>query len=73
MIIKRESGKTTTPVPGITRRILAHSERVMLTEHALEKDAVLPAHKHPHDQLVDSSFRKTNIRGKWRTFEPFSL
>jgi quercetin dioxygenase-like cupin family protein len=52
MIVSHKSAKTTTPVPGITRRILAHSEKVMLTEHALEKGAILPEHKHPHEQLV---------------------
>lgn len=34
------------------RSILAHSPRIMLTEHTLEKNAVLPEHKHPHEQLV---------------------
>ena len=37
---------------GIVRRILAYSERVMLTEHVLEKGAVLPEHNHPHEQII---------------------
>ena len=52
MIIKRESAKVTVPVTGITRRLLAHTDQVMLTEHELEKGAVLPEHNHPHEQLV---------------------
>jgi quercetin dioxygenase-like cupin family protein len=52
MIISRKNAKTTLPVPGITRRIFANTEKVMLTEHSLEKGAVLPEYKHPHDQLI---------------------
>jgi quercetin dioxygenase-like cupin family protein len=52
MLVKHQDTKVTNPVTGITRRILAYSEKVMITEHALEKDAVLPDHKHPHEQLV---------------------
>jgi quercetin dioxygenase-like cupin family protein len=52
MIIKRDSAKTTVPVPGIVRIILARTEKVMLTEHTLEKGAILPEHKHPHEQIV---------------------
>jgi quercetin dioxygenase-like cupin family protein len=52
MIVSHSSVKVTTPVPGITRRILAHTENVMLTEHALAKNAILPEHHHPHEQLI---------------------
>jgi quercetin dioxygenase-like cupin family protein len=52
MIIDYRSAKTTTPAPGIIRRILANSPEVMLTEHTLQKGAVLPEHQHPHVQLV---------------------
>jgi quercetin dioxygenase-like cupin family protein len=52
MVIKYEFAKLTQPVEGITRRILANSPRVMLTEHILDAGAVLPNHNHPHEQLV---------------------
>ncbi len=52
MIISYKSARTTQPFPGVTRRILAHSAGLMLTEHTLEKGAVLPEHSHPHQQLV---------------------
>jgi quercetin dioxygenase-like cupin family protein len=52
MLIRRKEAKTSCPVPGITRSILAYTNNVMITEHALEKDAVLPEHKHPHEQIV---------------------
>ena len=52
MITSYQSARVTEPCPGIFRRILAHSPRIMLTEHTLEKNAVLPEHSHPHEQLV---------------------
>jgi quercetin dioxygenase-like cupin family protein len=52
MIVSYKAAKVTKPAPGITRRILAHSAKIMLTEHTLEKGAILPEHKHPHEQLV---------------------
>jgi len=52
MIIKYDSAEITQPFPGVTRRVLAHSPQVMLTEHTLEKGAVLPRHNHPHEQMV---------------------
>ncbi len=52
MVLNYKSAKVTRPVEGITRRILANSAQVMLTEHILEKGAILPKHSHPHEQLV---------------------
>jgi quercetin dioxygenase-like cupin family protein len=52
MIINREKARVSRPAPGIIRRMLAHSSQIMLTEHTLEKGAILPEHSHPHQQLV---------------------
>lgn len=52
MITKYNSARTTHPVDGVVRKILANSPNLMLVEHTLEKGAVLPDHKHPHEQLV---------------------
>ncbi len=52
MIVSYNSAKVTQPFPGITRRILANSDNLMLTEHTLEKGALLPDHNHPQEQLV---------------------
>lgn len=37
---------------GVTRRLGAHNARLMLCEHAFDKDADLPAHAHPHEQVT---------------------
>jgi quercetin dioxygenase-like cupin family protein len=41
-----------TPEPGLSRRILAHNENMMLVEHRMEHDWVGARHSHPHDQMV---------------------
>jgi quercetin dioxygenase-like cupin family protein len=43
---------TFSPEPGLTRRILAHNENMMLVEHHMEKGWAGARHSHPHDQLV---------------------
>lgn len=52
MVVHRNSAKVSEPFDGVKRRILANSDRLMLTEHTLEKGAILPEHNHPHEQLV---------------------
>jgi quercetin dioxygenase-like cupin family protein len=52
MVVSYDCAKTSKPYYGVTRRILAHSASLMLTEHALERGAVLPEHSHAHEQLV---------------------
>jgi quercetin dioxygenase-like cupin family protein len=47
-------GSDATPVemmPGVTRRTLSTSERMMLIDVILEKGAVVPFHSHPHEQI----------------------
>lgn len=38
--------------PGLTRRVLAHNDRLMLVEHVMEAGSVFPRHSHPHEQLA---------------------
>jgi quercetin dioxygenase-like cupin family protein len=52
MVVHRKSAKVSEPFPGVRRRIMANSDKLMLTEHTLENGAVLPEHNHPHEQLV---------------------
>lgn len=52
MIVSYGSAKVSEPFPGLTRRVLASSATLMLTEHTMEKGSVFPEHKHPHEQLA---------------------
>ena len=37
---------------GVTRKVLSHSNALMVCEILLEKDAVIAAHAHPHEQIT---------------------
>ena len=37
---------------GVTRRVLAYSDDVMVVENTFEKDAVGALHSHPHTQIT---------------------
>jgi quercetin dioxygenase-like cupin family protein len=52
MIVPASEVQGSEAFPGLTRRVLAHNENLMLTEHTMEKGSVFPRHSHPHDQLA---------------------
>jgi quercetin dioxygenase-like cupin family protein len=39
-------------VPGVWRRTLSWGERLMVVQTTLEEGAVVPAHRHPHEQIT---------------------
>jgi len=39
-------------VPGVWRRTLSWGERLMVVQVTLEEGAVVPAHRHPHEQIT---------------------
>lgn len=51
MLTHRSSAKPVEMMPGVVRRTLSDSERMMLIEVVLEKSAVVPLHDHPHEQM----------------------
>ncbi len=51
MLIHRSDAAPVGMLPGVTRRTLNSSERLMLIEVALEKGVVVPSHSHPHEQV----------------------
>ncbi|HVY29506.1 MAG TPA: cupin domain-containing protein [Polyangiaceae bacterium] len=42
----------TSPEPGLFRKLLAHSPRLMLVEHRMVEGWSGARHRHPHEQLV---------------------
>ena len=57
---------------GVTRRVLAYSDDVMVVENTFEKDAVGALHSHPHTQItyiVSGRFAFT-IDGETRVVGP---
>jgi len=51
MFAYRSDAMPVKMVPGVTRRTLSTSERMMLIDVVLEKGAVVPFHSHPHEQI----------------------
>jgi len=41
-----------SPEPGLTRKILAHNDKLMLVQHVMVEGWEGARHSHPHDQLV---------------------
>ncbi|MBM4466039.1 MAG: cupin domain-containing protein [Chloroflexi bacterium] len=50
--IKATDVEAVEMVPGVWRRTLAWGERLMVVQVTLEEGAVVPAHRHPHEQIT---------------------
>ncbi|HTG00652.1 MAG TPA: cupin domain-containing protein [Nitrospirota bacterium] len=50
MFKKKEAHGYRNPVEKISMKTLVYGEKTLLAEFRLEKGAVLPRHKHPHEQ-----------------------
>jgi quercetin dioxygenase-like cupin family protein len=55
--------------PGLTRRVLAYNENLMLTEHTMEKGSVFPRHSHTNDQLAYLVSGHIRVSAGDKTFE----
>ena len=50
MFSKHDLSGFTTPLDRIRMKTLVHGDRTLMTEFRLEQGAVLPRHKHRHEQ-----------------------
>jgi quercetin dioxygenase-like cupin family protein len=51
MFTNRSDATPVEMMPGVTRRTLSTSDDLMLIDVVFEKDAVVPLHSHPHEQI----------------------
>lgn len=51
MFFQRQDADIVEMMEGLTRRVLATSEGLMLAEFTFDQGAEVPAHSHPHDQV----------------------
>jgi quercetin dioxygenase-like cupin family protein len=76
MFKKSDVGKHTEAVKGVYIKATVYGTRTLLTEVRLEKGAVIPLHRHPHEQtgylvsghmdfLVDGSHYIANPGDSW--------
>ncbi len=61
--------RASCPEPGLTRRVGAHNEKLLLVEHRMERNWAGAAHSHPHDQVVYVVSGRLRIRAGDQTFE----
>ncbi len=51
MFFPNEDAKAVEMLPGLTRRVLATSDKLMLCEFCFKEGVEVPQHTHPHDQV----------------------
>ena len=51
VFVSREATKPVEMLAGVVRRTMGTGEKMMLVEVELAKDAVVPLHKHIHEQV----------------------
>jgi quercetin dioxygenase-like cupin family protein len=50
MFKKSDVGKHTEIVKGVHLKTMVYGEKTLMTEVKMEKGAIIPPHKHPHEQ-----------------------
>ena len=48
--------------PGVERRVLACGDQIMIVQFTIQKDAEVPAHTHPHEQVGFVVSGRVNMR-----------
>jgi quercetin dioxygenase-like cupin family protein len=51
-VIRAANVEPVEMVPGLWRRTLSWGERLMIVQVTLEEGVVVPAHRHPHEQIT---------------------
>jgi len=51
-VIRASDVEPVEMVPGVWRRTLSWGERLMVVQTTLEEGAVVPVHRHPHEQIT---------------------
>lgn len=69
VVVKSGEARKSSPEPGMTRKVLAYNDKLLLVEHHMEKGWAGALHSHPHEQVayVISGHLKVSCLGK--TFE----
>ena len=55
-------------VPGLWRRTLSWGERLMVVQVTLEEGTVVPAHRHPHEQITYVVEGELSMEAEGRTY-----
>jgi quercetin dioxygenase-like cupin family protein len=52
VVVQRDKAPEIKPEPGLSRKILAYNDKLLIVEHHMEKGWVGALHRHPHDQVA---------------------
>lgn len=71
-IVKQDDAAQVVMIPGLYRRTMATSDKMMVVEIFLERDTNVPPHQHPHEQAgyVVSGKVTFTMGGQAYTFMP---
>ena len=67
--VQETDARISRPEPGLTRRVGAHNDKLLLAEHRMEEGWIGAAHSHPHDQMAYVVSGHLRITAGGRTFE----
>ena len=72
MFKKTNSGRHTELIKGVHLKTLVHGKQTLLTEVRMDQGAVIPPHKHPHEQTgyLVSGKMKFEVDGRTFVAEP---
>jgi quercetin dioxygenase-like cupin family protein len=69
VIVPNGDAKSTTPEPGLTRKVLAYNDKLFLAEHRMEKGWKGALHSHPHEQIVYVVSGQLRVTAAGKTFD----
>ena len=68
-LVQTKDMRLFSPEQGLSRQVLAYSDKLMLVRHLMEKGWVGATHRHPHEQLVYIIRGHLRFTGENHTFE----
>lgn len=68
-LVERKDRRIFSPEAGLSRQVLAYTDKLMLVRHLMEKGWVGARHSHPHEQLVYVIRGHLRFNGAGKTFE----
>jgi quercetin dioxygenase-like cupin family protein len=68
-LVQAKDMRLFSPENGLSRQVLAYSDKLMLVRHLMEKGWVGARHSHPHEQLVYIIRGHIHFTGENQTFE----
>ena len=68
-LVEIKGAKLFTPETGLSRQVLAYSDKMMLVRHLMEKGWIGARHSHPHEQLVYVVSGHIRFNAGERTFD----